>query len=311
MTEEKKIRVGGQAVIEGVMMRSPEYVATAVRKPDGRIAVKKERFISWTKRIKPLGWPFLRGGITLVESMVLGIQALNFSGEVAMVEEEKTTPEKSSKKNSELWAKITLAATVVFALGMGIGLFFYVPLLLTELVGAEGGVMFNIVDGGFRLAIFLIYLFLISRWKEIRRVFEYHGAEHVSIFAFEDDKPLTVDSASMYQTYHPRCGTSFLLVVMLVSILVFMVVGKPDSIQDRFVRLLFVPVIGGISYEIIRLSVTDWGRWIGKTFTAPGLWLQRITTQTPDEEQIEVALTALKCALGREVGDNVDFVEST
>jgi len=312
MSEEKQIRVGGQAVIEGVMMRSPEYVATAVRKPDGRIALKRERFISWTKRIKALGWPFFRGGVMLIESMVLGIKALNFSGEVAMEEEAKGEGKEAvtASKQEGFWAKVTLGATVVFALGLGIGLFFYVPLLLTEWVGAESGVLFNLIDGGFRLLIFLLYLFLISRWKEIRRVFEYHGAEHVSIFAFEDGKPLTYESASAYKTFHPRCGTSFLLVVMLASILVFMLVGKPHTLQDRLVRFLFVPVIGGISYEVIRLSTTRWGKTIGQTLTAPGLWLQRITTQTPDASQVEVAMTALKSALDMETGPNVDLVET-
>lgn len=312
MSEKKQIRVGGQAVIEGVMMRSPEYVATAVRKPDGRIALKRDRFVSWTSRLKPLGWPFFRGGIMLIESMVLGIKALNFSGEVAMEEDAKTGKETDKPKTQDgFWAKVTLGATVVMALGFGIALFFYVPLLLTEWVGAESGVLFNLIDGAFRLLIFLLYLFLISQWKEIRRVFEYHGAEHVTIFAFEDGKDLNYASASGYKTFHPRCGTSFLLVVMLVSILVFMAVGKPNTLQDRLIRLLFVPVIGGISYEVIRLSTTTWGKSFGQLLTAPGLWLQRITTQTPDESQVEVAIVALKSALNMDPGENVDPVKTT
>ena len=309
MAEDKKISVGGQAVIEGVMMRSPEYVSVAVRKPDGRILVKREAFLSWTKRFKVMGWPFVRGGVTLIESMVLGIRALNFSGEVAMTEEEREKAKnKAESKKDGAWQRFTMGATVVFALGLGLLLFFYVPLLLTDWVGVgDSGLMFNLVDGGFRLVIFLLYLFLISRWKEIRRVFEYHGAEHQSIFAFEDGKELVPENASAYTTHHPRCGTSFLLVVMLVSILVFVFLGRPHTVSDRLIRLLFVPVIGGLSYEIIRLSAKPSGRWLALSLTAPGLWLQRITTQRPDTSQLEVALAALKSALDMDLGPEVDI----
>lgn len=301
MSQSKKVHVGGQAVIEGVMMRSPDYVSVAVRKPDGKIVVKRDAFISWTKRIKALGWPFLRGGVILIESMALGIKALNFSGDVAM-EEENAKAGKEVKGHSR-WL---MAGTIVLALGLGIGLFFFVPLLLTELTGVQSGVLFNLIDGGIRLVFFLTYLGLISLWKEIRRVFEYHGAEHMSIFAFESGKPLTLDGVRSFKTYHPRCGTSFLLVVMLVALLVFITLGKPDSISDRLIRFLFIPVIGGISYEVIRLSEFKYGRWISRALVAPGLWLQRITTKTPDDDQLEVALTALKSSLDMELDPAVE-----
>ena len=304
MTSAKKIQVGGQAVIEGVMMRSPEYVSVAVRKPNGGIVLKRDAYISWTKRYKVFGLPLIRGGIILIESLVLGIKALNFSGDVAMEEEKK---KKKSDGPPEKRSRVWMGLTVLLALALGIGLFFFLPLFLTELTGVKSGVLFNVIDGAFRLAIFLVYLALISLWKEIRRIFEYHGAEHKAIFAFEEGKPLTLDSVRPYATYHPRCGTSFLLVVMLVALLVFVFLGKPQDMGDRLVRFLFIPVIGGISYEIIRLSGKKYGKRLAQVLVAPGLWLQRVTTKEPDDSQLEVALVALKSALDRDVGADVEL----
>ena len=305
MSKSEKIHVGGQAVIEGVMMRAPRMFSVAVRRPNGSIVLKKEQYISWTKRMKMLGWPFIRGGVILLESLVLGIQALNFSGDIAMEEENAKKPGNKKARRSPVW----LGLTILFALGLGIGLFFFLPLLLTELTGVESGILFNLIDGGIRLAFFLIYLLLISQWKEIQRVFEYHGAEHKSIFAFEDGKPLTVDALKDYTTHHPRCGTSFLLVVMLVSIMVFILLGKPQHMGDRLIRFLFIPVIGGVSYEVIRLSSTRIGRKLSQILVAPGLWLQRITTREPDEKQLEVALVALKGALDMEIAGSVELYD--
>lgn len=303
MGKTEKINVGGQAVLEGVMMRSPDYVSVAVRKRSGKIILKRDKYVSWTKRHKFLGIPFVRGGVILIESLVLGIKALNFSGDVAMAEEEK---KELSERRNDFKAKLLMGATVVFALGVGIAFFFYVPLLVTGWMHIESGVLFNVVDGALRLAFFLIYLALISLWKEIRRVFEYHGAEHKSIFAFEDGRPLTVKEVQSYTTHHPRCGTSFLLVVMLVALLVFIILGKPDTVGARLIRFCFIPVIGGLSYEIIRLSGTKRGKKLAKILVAPGLWLQRITTKEPDESQLEVALVALRSALGQEIDPEVE-----
>lgn len=301
MNKNNLIQVGGQAVIEGVMMRSPEYVSVAVRKPDNKILVKRESYISWTKRNKFLGMPFIRGGVVLIESMVLGIKALNFSGDIALQEE-------SEKKHSQN-NKLFLTLTVIVALGLGIGVFFYLPLILTELTGVENSTLFNVIDGAIRLVFLLTYIFLISRWKEIKRIFEYHGAEHLSIFAYENKKPLTYDSTKEYTTHHPRCGTSFLFMVMIVAVLVFILLGKPETIMDRVIRLLFVPVIGGISYEIIKLSGKKFGSKLAKIITAPGLWLQNLTTEQPDEEQVEVAFAALKSALDMELDPGVEITE--
>jgi uncharacterized protein YqhQ len=304
MEKTKKIQVGGQAVIEGVMMRSPEYVSVAVRKSDGKIVLKRDSYISWTKRHRILGLPFFRGGVILIESMVLGIKALNFSSNVAM---EEINKDKNSVPQKDVKTKIVMGGTVLLALGLGIAFFFYLPLLLTGWIGIESGVLFNLVDGGFRLVLFLAYLGLISLWKEIRRVFEYHGAEHKSIFAFEAGYPLTLEGVRSFTTHHPRCGTSFLLVVMLVALCVFIVLGKPETVGDRFVRFLFIPVIGGLSYEIIRLSGMKYGKKLAQILVAPGLWLQRITTKEPDESQLEVALVALKSALNQDVDADVEL----
>ena len=303
-----KTSVGGQAIIEGVMMRSPEKIAMAVRKPNGRIALKIKSFLSWTKKYKILGWPLIRGGVILIESMIEGIQALNFSGEIA-IEEENNQQDKVKKEDASDWKnKLYLGFTVVVAFALGLVIFFYVPLMLTDLTGVESGLLFNLIDGFIRLVFFLGYLLMISRWKEIHRVFQYHGAEHKSIFTFESGDELTVANAAKYTTYHPRCGTSFLVVVLLVSIVVFIFLGKPHSIETRLLRLAFVPVIGGISYEFIRLSAKVQHSAWAKPFIAPGLWTQRITTQEPDESQLEVALVALKGALSKPLPDNVDLV---
>ncbi|MBN2416719.1 DUF1385 domain-containing protein [bacterium] len=309
MDKDNGMAVGGQAVIEGVMMRSPEYVSVAVRRQDGTIVLKREPYVSYTKRVTLLGLPFIRGGVTLIESMVLGIRALNFSGDVAMAEENEQSGKRhgSSRKEKPFLEKLATAGMIVLALGLGIGLFFYVPLLLTDLTGVKDGVMFNLIDGVFRLTIFLAYMVLISLWKEIRRVFEYHGAEHKSIFAYENKLDLTVEKTKGFKTFHPRCGTSFLLIVMLVSILVFVMLGRPETVTDRLIRFLFVPVIGGISYEITRLAGKKFGSRLARVLIAPGLWLQKITTKEPDEAQLEVALVALHSALDMDINADVEL----
>ncbi len=298
MKEEKKKRppVGGQAVIEGVMMRSPHAVSVAVRKPDGKILVRTEPYVSWTARHKFWGLPLIRGGVVLIESLYWGIKTLTFSGDVAMEEEEKKQDVSPKKKKSGITAFRTFLLITV-SLGLGLLVFFYLPLMLTTWLGVQSGVWFNLIDGGFRLLIFLAYLGGISLMKDIRRIFEYHGAEHKSIFAYESELPLVPESTRRFTTHHPRCGTSFLLIVMLVSILVFMFLGRPVTIWDRLLRLLFVPVIGGISYELIRFSGKGYKSKIGSLLVAPGLWLQRITTKEPDDSQIEVAFAALEAAL--------------
>ncbi|NIR47144.1 DUF1385 domain-containing protein, partial [candidate division KSB1 bacterium] len=242
---------------------------------------------------------------------VLGVKALSFSGDVAMEDEQnqgqKNKPRKTAKQES-FWSKMWLGLTVLFSLAVGLLIFFYVPLILTDYVGAKTGFMFNLIDGLFRLAIFLIYLFAITLIKDIRRVFQYHGAEHKSIFAFESDKKLMPSEAKPLSRFHPRCGTSFLLIVMIVSIFVFMLLGKPNDVGERLLRLTLIPLIGGLSYELIRLSDVGSKRRFWKPLILPGLWLQRLTTKEPDERQLEVAIVALKCALGLDLSGHQNVV---
>ncbi len=310
--ENPTIAVGGQAVIEGVMMRSPHAISVAVRRSSGDIVVKKDAFKSLTKRAKVLNLPILRGGIILIESIVLGIRALSFSGDVAIEDEEaKNKPDvKEVETIPKKLSGLRLGLLVLFSFSIGLLLFFYLPLVLTDLFGVQSGFWFNVIDGGFRLLIFLLYLFLITMIKDIRRIFQYHGAEHKSIFAFENKLELTVPNTKKFTTFHPRCGTSFLLIVMLVSILVFLFLGRPDTIPDRLTRLLFVPVIGGISYELIRLSGKYAENKLALWLIKPGLWFQRITTKEPDEAQIEVALTALKSSLSQDFSKPIMVIKA-
>ena len=231
-------------------------------------------------------------------AIVLGVKALSFSADVASAEESEETDTAGAMEKKGFWWTISTLLTVVFSLAIGIFLFFYLPLVLTEMLNIESSFLFNLVDGIFRVVFFLAYLFLISRWKEIRRVFEYHGAEHKTIFAYEDSKELTWENIQSYSTFHRRCGTSFILVLMLVSILVFMLLGKPEIWHERLIRMLAIPLIGGITYELIKLGDRFAEHPVARFFIAPGLWLQRITTRQPDKKQIEVAVTSLKAALG-------------
>ncbi|MFQ6114323.1 MAG: DUF1385 domain-containing protein [bacterium] len=309
---DRNMQLGGQAVIEGVMMRSHDTISVAVRRQNGSIYVRKLPFVSFVKRFKVFSLPVLRGAVVLIESLVLGVKALAFSGDVAM-EDEKT---KEAKDNQEqkapsprgLISKLWFGATVLFSLVLGLFIFFYVPLILTDLLGASSGVKFNLVDGIIRLAIFLLYLGLITMIKDIRRIFEYHGAEHKSIHAFENKRRLIPSEAQLFSRFHPRCGTSFLLMVMIVSILVFMFLGKPHDLGDRLFRLAFIPLIGGLSYEMIRLSDKGLNRSFWKALILPGLWLQKLTTKEPDESQLEVAIIAVKCALGEDVSEHEGVV---
>ncbi len=296
------LAVGGQALIEGVMMRSPSYMAMAVRTPDGRIVVRKKIFSSIMKKLPFLNIPVLRGGIHLIESMRLGIDALMFSADQATSEDRIDTQKTSIKDTLMMWG------TVVVSFAMSLGLFFYVPILLTDLVVGEGAgsLVWNVVDGIIRVVMFVLYLLAVSKLPDMARVFEYHGAEHKSIHAFENGKTLDADGARPFTTLHPRCGTSFLFFVMLISILVFALVGRPEDILDRLQRIAFVPVIGGLAYEAIKLSGKYAKLWFLKPVILPGLMLQKITTSEPDDDQLTVSMAALRAVLTPE-GD--DFKE--
>jgi uncharacterized protein YqhQ len=304
------MQIGGQAVIEGVMMRAPGSVATAVRRRDGSITVQHFPHRSIGERIPLLAKPILRGAFGLVDMMFVGIKTLNFSAEVAIEDEELSkegakTEGVSEPKPQTQWA---LIGTVVFALAAGVALFFVTPLALTTWVFdvEQEALTFNLFSGAIRITMFLVYLGAISLMKDIRRLFQYHGAEHKAVFAFELNADLVPASVARQSRFHPRCGTSFLLIVMVVAILSFAFL---DALLLRwlgeltlFVRLAthvpFIPVVGGISYEIIRFSARHATTWWGRIIVAPGLWLQGLTTKEPDERQLEVAIVALRCALG-------------
>jgi uncharacterized protein YqhQ len=291
---ENRTSIGGQAVIEGVMMRSPTHYATAVRTPAGRIVIQKTPFKSVVRRFRFLNVPILRGAFALVETLYIGIQSLTFSASQAAEDE------RPKRRGSRLGASLALFGSVTMALAVGFLLFFYIPLILTEVLGFENGILFNLVDGILRLAIFLAYIFAISRWKDMRRIFQYHGAEHMTIFAFESGEELTAENAKKYPTFHPRCGTSFLIVVMFVSILVFVFLGKPETMGDRLLRFALIPLIGGISFEFIKLSGRErFARWF-KPAIWPGLAMQRITTKPPTDDMLEVAIAALDASLDRQ-----------
>jgi uncharacterized protein YqhQ len=295
------VLVGGQAVIEGVMMRVPGAYATAVRDPKGEIQIDKHDFISLNEKKKYLKLPVLRGMIGLFEAMKIGFSTLQWSADIAM-------PEEKEKSNSFVDGLLTFVSV-----GFAIGLFFIAPIgLATWLFEKDQEpFFFNIISGAVRITFFLVYLLLISLMKDVRRLFQYHGAEHKTIFAFEAGRTLNPDSTRDFTTFHPRCGTSFLFIIMIVAILTFAVL---DSIIIYFIgeitvwmRLVlhipFIPLVAGLGYEVLKLTAKHRDNVIFRGLSQPGLWLQRITTKEPDDEQLEVAITALKSAFGDKLQD--------
>ncbi|MHB8174429.1 MAG: DUF1385 domain-containing protein, partial [Nitrospirota bacterium] len=310
---QTQINVGGQAVIEGVMMRAPRTMTVAVRAPSGEILLKKDALRLMADKWKFMKWPILRGTIALFSSLALGMKALNFSANCAM-EEIKTGVGKgdgqetgAGKKEKKPMTDLAVGLTMALSLGLGLALFFYLPLFITQglknvmPITQSSSLMFNLVDGVVRISLFLLYIFAISRMKDIRRVFEYHGAEHKVIYAYESGEPLTVDNARKYSTLHPRCGTSFLLIVMVLSILVFSFVPKSAPFYMKALsRVVLIPVIAGLSYEFIKFSSKKKDNAVIKALVAPGLWLQKLTTREPSDDQLEVAVRALTEAIDGE-----------
>ncbi|MEO5988846.1 MAG: DUF1385 domain-containing protein [Candidatus Eisenbacteria bacterium] len=280
--------VGGQAVIEGVMMRSPSKVAVVVRRPDGTLGSMERSFESITRRVKPLGWPVIRGAVSLFETMFLGITALNFSADEASRDE---LP-KQGAKPSALFG-LAQVATVVFSMGLGILLFVVLPAKLTGWLGFHDRIGFGLVDGGFRLLAFVLYLTLISQWKEMARVLGFHGAEHKAIHALEANAPMTPESVQSFSRLHPRCGTSFLFLVVIISVVLFTFIGKPATIGQHLLRVACMPLIAGIAFEFIRLSAMYNNLPIVKALTWPGMQFQRLTTREPDLEMCAVAIASL------------------
>lgn len=320
---DEETLIGGQAVIEGVMMRAPHSYCVAVRKPSGEIVTDEKPLPKVSEKYPLFRFPVLRGVGNLGQTLALGIKALQFSANagleaaaskgqaapnssgavpVTRLEEAaskgQAAPRKGEGKDISGWM---LALNLVISLGFFIFLYKFVPLYLTTALGQwapalKGRIAFNLVDGLIRLAIFVAFLYLISLWRDIRRVFEYHGAEHRVVFNFESGQPVTVENARQFQTFHPRCGTSFLLVVMVVSIVLYTLLPF-EAFAWRFVgRVLLLPLIAGLSYEAIRYAARHRGGLLA-TLAAPGLWLQRITTRTPSDEQTAVAIHALEGAM--------------
>jgi len=298
--------VGGQAVLEGVMMRSPHAWGIAVRKPSGEIVTHSEPLERPSEQHKWMGWPVVRGVMTLGHAMTLGFRALKFSANAALEElsgsdsDQNDTASKVPVKKFEITGWMA-ALNMAFSIAFFIFMYKYLPLLAaTELkrVNPVFGqqFVFNLVDGLIRITMFLLFVWGISLWKDIRRVYEYHGAEHKTVFAFENGDPLNTGNVQKYSTYHPRCGTSFLMTVMIISMLVYMAIPV-HTFWSRFgIRIALLPLIAGVSYEIIRFAAKHRGSLFA-LMTAPGLWLQRITTQPPDDREVECAIVALDEAM--------------
>lgn len=280
-----KLTVGGQAVIEGVMMRGPKLVSTAVREPSGQISVKVDPVSSISDRYPILKKPMLRGVIALGESLVLGLKSLSYSAQKAGDEDEQLSDKE-------------LVMTILFSLGLAILLFVIIPTAAAKYIDASftNPILLNLLEGGLRLGIFLVYIYGISRMKDIQRVFKYHGAEHKTIHAYEAGVELTVENVQKYSTLHPRCGTAFLLIVMVVSIIMFAFLGWPDLWLRILSRVILLPVVAGISYEIIRFAGKSQNPLVHIAIL-PGLWLQKITTSQPDDDMVEVAIQALEAVL--------------
>jgi uncharacterized protein YqhQ len=363
---ERDLIVGGQAVMEGVMMRTPSAYAIACRKKDGTIVHTAESLPKWSDTYKWLNYPVIRGGATLIQSMALGIKALNFSAGVAaedMEAEEAREKAKAAETQAVLAEGTTdenftkapvkvimpekveekkkpsqtagAVGSIIFAMGFNVLLFIVAPLVLTNLlfialgwagapaVAADAAwwqtatayvwkiqlpsfgswVSFNLIDGLIRMAFFVLMIFTMSYLRDIRRVFEYHGAEHKTVFTWEKGLDLTVENADLQRRQHPRCGTSFLMVVMLVAIVLFSVINFEAMWLNLIVRIALMPLVAGLSYEVIRYAAKKESSAVFKLMTLPGLWLQNITTQNPDGEQLEVAIKALKESLKLEPMD--------
>lgn len=308
-----KSKVGGQAIIEGVMMRGKEKVAWSVRRGDGSVITEDFPFVSLCKTKPHFAVPVIRGAINLFESFKLGYKALGRSADIAAEDEEAAKLKEknamtAAKKENSAKDKLFFAVNMLFALAISVGLFMYAPMWTVNRVEfiRESPLLFNLSAGTIRILLFLTYLAAISLWKEMRRIFEYHGAEHKAIFTYEDGKELTLENMANYPTVHPRCGTSFLILVAISSILLFTVIdalyiqyfGQFVNVAHRLaVHLLLIPLVSGFSYEMLKLSDRYQNFPIVGLLIKPGLWLQKITTRTPDNTQLEVASTALKAAL--------------
>lgn len=289
--ENKAHSVGGQAVIEGVMMKAPHGWSVAVRDPKGDIQIKRQPL---SERRGFTRMPVVRGVIALFDALMIGVKAIDFSASTAYAAEDEKPMSPAS-----------IAITIIAAFGLAVLLFILLPLYVTRLfsIAEESSLWFNGIDGVIRVILFILYVFLIGLWKDMARIFEYHGAEHKVIHAYEKGLELTLENIRVHSPHHPRCGTSFLFIVMILSIMVFSLIPHDWNLLYKFVsRIILIPVIAGISYEALRLSAKLKDNVLVRVMILPGLLLQRLTTREPDDAQIEVALIALKeaVAMGNE-----------
>jgi uncharacterized protein YqhQ len=277
-----KEQIGGQALVEGVMMKSRHYVAAAARRPDGTIARVRERFVSAAEKSWFFRLPLVRGAVVLFEMLVLGLRMLEWSAN------------QQAKSRSDRLSAFQTGLTMVFSFGLAIVLFILVPYWLSRFFVETRGVVFSLIDGFFRITIFVCYIAGISLLRDVRRMFEYHGAEHMAVHCYEAGKPLTPANARHYSPVHLRCGTSLLVFVIVVSILAFSLVRAQHWYINVPLRVLLIPVIAGAGYELVRLSARFPGSTVIRALTLPGLWVQKITTRRPGKGQVEVAIAALK-----------------
>jgi len=309
MAEKFRTMIGGQALIEGILMQGPRKRAIVVRKPDGELESKVMPYTPPAEKHKILGWPVIRGCVGLYLSLYHGVKALTYSAEFYPEDEaqakepsrfEKWLDKKLSSKNAE---KIVTTLGIFIGVLLAVGLFFLLPTFIAGLIAenVESGFVKNLIEGAVRIFIFLGYIYGVSRLKDIKRVFSYHGAEHKTIFCYEAGEPLTVENARRFSRRHPRCGTSFLFVVMIISILVFSLVSWSNMALRFLLRLILIPVVVGVSYEINRFIGRRSGV-LARILTAPGLWLQSITTVEPDDGMLEVGIESLKLVLPEEKG---------
>jgi len=303
--------IGGEALIEGVMMRGNNRMAMSVRKASGEIYTEVKPCIPLTKRNKIFGLPFVRGAVSMIDSMVTGIKVLLDSAEHVDLGEEEQKESKfdlwMQKRLGDNYMTYLLYGSVVFALAVGIGLFMLLPNVVADLItgvlnidtSVRGGTLIaNLIEGVLRISIFLLYVYLVSKNKEIKRVFQYHGAEHKTIYAYESQEELTVENVRKHTRLHPRCGTTFLFVVIIISIIVFVFAGWHSKIVNMLIRLALLPVIAGVSYEVFKLAARSNSKLV-RLISLPGLMLQKITTQEPDDSMLEVAIASLKAVLAQ------------
>ncbi|MDY0016575.1 MAG: DUF1385 domain-containing protein [Candidatus Delongbacteria bacterium] len=303
MKKDEKISIGGQAVIEGVMMRSPEYVATVIRRADGTLENRVEKFIPASKRKKIFNIPVIRGAIGLYEMMKLGVGTLNWSADKAIEDEKKAKGQKIQDGEKTFFQKLVDGLGTGAVLIIALAIFMYVPYKITDLLKRfeTNQFLFNLSAGIIRTAFIILYMYAISFMKDVKRLFQYHGAEHKSIAAYEKGLEMTVENVKIQTRFHPRCGTSFILIAAIITIIIFSLFDSfyylfytyPNIISRIMVHLMFMPVAVGVSYELLKLSEKYSDIRLVKALIQPGLWLQHITTQEPDESQLDVAIESV------------------